>query len=216
MISLRSVCFAHPGGEKLFDDLDLDVAAGETVGLTGASGRGKSTLLYLCGLLLRPDSGEIMVGASSTQGLSDAQRSWLRAHRMGFVFQDAALDPTRTVLENVTEGAVYRGQRRSGIVQEARSLLERYGVELRAEATPTQVSGGQASRIGLCRALVGRPPIVLADEPTGNLDNATSAQVLEGLTEIAGQGAAVVVATHDPDVTARCDRVVDLAPLGAT
>ncbi len=210
MITARGLRFAHPGGDELFDALDLDVAGGETVALTGSSGRGKSTLLHLCGLLLRPDDGEVFVGGTSTRTLADAGRSWLRAHRMGFVFQDAELDATRTVLDNATEGAVYRGQRRSGLAERAAHLLRRFGVEVPVDATPVQVSGGQAARIGLCRALIAAPPLVLADEPTGNLDATSSSLVLDGLTEAAGDGAAVLIATHDRDVTARCDRVIDL------
>ncbi|WP_233486739.1 ABC transporter ATP-binding protein [Zhihengliuella sp. ISTPL4] len=178
--------------------------------LTGPSGRGKSTLLYLLGLMLRPSSGRVSVSGHEAARLSDGERARLRAHLFGFVFQDAALDATRTVLDNVTETALYRGQPRSHAVPRARELLERFGVDLPAHRKPGQVSGGQAQRIALCRALLNDPAIMLADEPTGNLDPVTAEMVVSAMRERAASGAAVIVVTHSRDVAEACDREITL------
>jgi putative ABC transport system ATP-binding protein len=126
------------------------------------------------------------------------------------VFQDAALDATRTVLDNVIETALYRGDSRADAVVRAQDLLAQFGVDLRASAKPGQVSGGQAQRIALCRALLNNPRILLADEPTGNLDPASSDVVVEAFKAQAHDGAAVIVVTHDPALVARCDRRIEL------
>lgn len=185
--------------------------AGTLTALTGPSGSGKSTLLYLLGLMLRPDAGRVVLAGTAVDRLPDADRARLRAHRFGFVFQDAALDPTRTVLDNVVETALYRRQPRQRATEEAHRLLERFGVDIRATHRPGQISGGQAQRIALCRALLGGPQVVLADEPTGNLDPATSDLVVAALREHATAGASVVIATHDPSVVAACDLRIGLA-----
>ena len=184
--------------------------AGTVTALTGPSGSGKSTLLYLLGLMLRPHAGRVLLDGTPVEGRTDGDRARLRAHRFGFVFQDAALDATRTVLDNVVETALYRRQPRQPAVAAARTLMRRFGVDLRATHKPGQISGGQAQRIALCRALLAAPPVVLADEPTGNLDPATSRTVIAALREHAAGGAAVVIATHDPAVVAQCDRHLDL------
>jgi putative ABC transport system ATP-binding protein len=202
--------FAFPGGPRLLDSWSADFAAGEVVAVTGPSGRGKSTLLYLLGLMLTPAAGRVELDGEDCSRLPDAHRARLRAHRFGFVFQDAALDASRTVLDNVTEAALYRGQPLEDARRRAHELLERFGVALRAGARPGQVSGGQAQRIALCRALLHDPAVVLADEPTGNLDPASSRAVVDALRDQARQGAAVVVVTHDPVLVARCDREVRL------
>jgi ABC-type lipoprotein export system ATPase subunit len=184
--------------------------SGEVVALTGPSGRGKSTVLYILGLMLRPAAGRISVAGADANLESDGDRSRLRASVYGFVFQDAALDPTRTVLDNVTESALYRGESRKAASVRAMDLLDQMGVELRADHKPGQISGGQAQRIALCRALLGNPRILLADEPTGNLDPSSTAVVVEALRGQASQGSAVIVATHDPALVSNCDRVVQL------
>lgn len=178
--------------------------------LTGASGRGKSTLLYLLGLMLSPSAGSVLVDGVTASGGGDAARARLRAHRFGFVFQDAALDNSRTVLDNVTEVALYRGQERSALEPAARELLERFGVDVPPERKPGQVSGGQAQRIAMCRALLCNPGIVLADEPTGNLDPVTARLVVNALREHANIGATVVIVTHTPEVAEACDSEIVL------
>ncbi|WP_224751525.1 ABC transporter ATP-binding protein [Microbacterium helvum] len=194
----------------VLDGWDADFEAGEVVALTGPSGRGKSTLLYLLGLMLHPTGGDVLVDGVAVSGLRDAHKARLRAGRFGFVFQDAALDASRSVIDNVTETALYRGQPRREATAKARELLDRFGVDVPAGRKPGQVSGGQAQRIALCRALLSDPQILLADEPTGNLDPATSTVVVDALKAHAASGALVVVVTHSPEVAAACDREIRL------
>lgn len=202
--------FGYRPGEPILASWSAQFWAGTVTALTGRSGTGKSTLLYILGLMLRPQAGRVMLDGVPVQQRSDADRAQLRAYRFGFIFQDAALDPTRTVLDNVLETALYRRQPRRLVVAPAHALMERFGVDLRAKHKPGQISGGQAQRIALCRALLGDPPVVLADEPTGNLDPGTSRTVIDAMREHAASGAAVVIATHDPMVVANCDRCIEL------
>lgn len=209
-LTAREITFGYTSSSPILTGWTAEFAAGEVVALTGPSGRGKSTLLYLLGLMLKPRRGQVLVGAVDAGALPDRQRAQLRATQFGFVFQDAALDSTRTVLDNVVETALYRGESRRESVRRARDLMNRFGVDLRATHKPGQVSGGQAQRIALCRGLLNDPRILLADEPTGNLDPVSSAVVVDALREQAQSGAAVVVATHDPALVARCDRQIKL------
>ena len=210
MITVTGLRFGYRRSEPLFEGLDLQLRAGAVTALTGPSGTGKSTLLYMLGLLLQPAAGEVVIDGVATSGLQDGQRSWLRAHRIGFVFQDAALDASRTVLDNVIETALYTGMTRRRAASRAGQLLQQFDVDLRADHRPGQVSGGQAQRVALCRALLHDPPIVLADEPTGNLDSAAADAVLRAFADVARTGTTVVVATHDPVVVERCDDHVRL------
>ncbi len=210
LLDARDLTFGYESGVPLLDRWSAAFDAGEVVAITGPSGRGKSTLLYLLGLMLAPAAGQILLDGEPVQSLPDRARARLRAQQFGFVFQDAALDATRTVLDNVLETALYRGESRSETIPVAERLLERFGVQLRAEAKPGQVSGGQAQRIALCRALLGAPRILLADEPTGNLDPASSDVVVDAFHEHAANGATVIVVTHDPVLVERCDRSITL------
>ncbi|WP_363331220.1 ATP-binding cassette domain-containing protein [Microbacterium sp. SCN 70-27] len=209
-LEARNVTFGYAPGRPVLDGWSATFPGGSMTALTGPSGRGKSTLLYLLGLMLRPQSGEILVDGLTCGRLSDAGRARLRAHRFGFVFQDAALDQTRTVLDNVTETALYRGRPRHEAQGQARELLDRFGVDVSPRRRPGQVSGGQAQRIALCRALLNSPRVLLADEPTGNLDPATTELVVDALRGHAQTGAAVIVVTHSPAVAASCDREIQL------
>ncbi|GAA4829007.1 ABC transporter ATP-binding protein [Luteimicrobium xylanilyticum] len=211
VLAARDLTFAYQRQPRpVIVDFDHDVLRGSTTALTGPSGRGKSTLLYLLGLMVRPSSGRVLVAGHGASDLSDAQRARVRAHHFGFVFQDAALDPTRSVLDNVTEPAIYGEMDRVDAVARAAALMSRFDVDLPPGHRPGQVSGGQAARLALCRALLLAPPIVLADEPTGNLDDAAATVVMNGLLEHAAEGGTVVIATHDTRVVARCDVVVTL------
>jgi ABC-type lipoprotein export system ATPase subunit len=210
MIEARGLTFGYGTDAPILNDWTARFEAGEVVAITGPSGRGKSTLLYLLGLMLRPGGGDVVIDGEDASRLSDAKRAHLRANRFGFVFQDAALDATRTVIDNVIETALYRGDPRQPAIRRAHSLLEQFGVELRANAKPGHVSGGQAQRIALCRALLGDPRILLADEPTGNLDPASADVVVDAFHAQAASGAAVIVVTHDPALVARCDRRIEL------
>jgi putative ABC transport system ATP-binding protein len=177
-------------------------------GITGPSGTGKSTLLYLLGLMLKPTTGQVSVDGAPVTHLHDAGRARLRADTFGFVFQDASLDATRTVLDNVTEVALYRGQKRADLAGRARELLDRFGVDVPAHRKPGQVSGGQAQRIALCRALLSEPSIILADEPTGNLDSTTGASIMELIRELNADGATILMITHDAGLAAQLPRQI--------
>lgn len=209
-LEARSLTFGYQLGQPLLSDWSQTFRAGEVVAITGPSGKGKSTLLYLLGLMVRPQRGEVLLSGEACSSLPDHRRAFLRAHRFGFVFQDASLDPSRTVLDNVLETSLYRGVPRESMVDRAHELLSRFGVELRADAKPGQVSGGQAQRIALCRALLNDPAVLLADEPTGNLDPSAASVVTQAFKEHANAGAVVVIVTHDPDLAAQCHRIVKL------
>ena len=211
MITAENLRFRYNAdAEELFGGLDQQFPERCLSVITGASGRGKSTLLYLIGLLISPTEGRIRFRDTDVGDLSDGNRSALRASSIGFVFQDAALDTTRSVLDNVIEGALYAGVRRRAAEIRARRLLDQFGVELRSDHRPGEVSGGQAQRVGLCRALIKEPRIILADEPTGNLDPANKGRVLDILFEYCSEfGATLITVTHDHELVGRFDRVVD-------
>lgn len=203
--------FAYPGSSApVLTRIDVSVEAGQMVAITGPSGSGKSTLLYLLGLFILPGGGRVEVAGQDTTRLGDAARSRLRAHAIGFVFQDAALDPSLTVEENVAEGAIYAGLRYASAVSRARDLLDQYGLGELALRRPTRISGGQAQRAALCRALVRRPSVILADEPTGNLDRTNGELVIAGLRAAARDGAGVIVATHNLELAEACDHSIRL------
>lgn len=211
-LGIRDLRFAYRrGGEELFGGLTRDFIPGAVTALTGPSGRGKSTLLYVLGLLLSPTVGAVLLDGEEVSRASDAERAAIRARQVGFVFQDAELDPARRVLDSVIEPGLYAGRSRAELVPRARELLERFGLWDRATHRPGEVSGGQAQRLALCRALVNLPDVVLADEPTGNLDRDNAELVLSALMGAAHQrGATVVLATHDPFVLGHVDEVVVL------
>lgn len=210
MITAESIDFSYRRGPRVLSGVSAAVMPSEMVAMTGASGRGKSTLLYILGLIARPESGRVRIDGVDVSGMSDRWRAEFRAENIGFVFQDAALDPTRTVLDNIVETSLYRGSRSRAVDLAAHGLMERFGVALRASARPHQVSGGQAQRIALCRALMNDPTIVLADEPTGNLDPDSAAVVVDALRERARSGSSVIVVTHDDRVVEACDRRISL------
>jgi ABC-type lipoprotein export system ATPase subunit len=210
VLEARGLTFGYERDRPIIVGWEARFEAGEVVAITGPSGRGKSTLLYLLGLMLKPFSGELRLADVEVGTMRDADRARLRASQFGFVFQDAALDPTRTVLDNVTETSLYRDADLRADQIRAQELMEQFGVDLRARAKPGQVSGGQAQRIALCRALLNRPRVLLADEPTGNLDPASADVVVGAFHEHAATGAAVVVVTHDPALVARCHRRIEL------
>lgn len=198
------------GDDELFDGLTHTFTRGVVTALTGPSGRGKSTLLYVLGLMLTPSAGVVRIGETAVSSLSDRHRSVIRATRVGFVFQDSELDSSRTIIDSVVEPGLYAGQDLRVLRRRARDLLEQFGLGHRADHRPGQISGGQAQRVAVCRALVNGPAIVLADEPTGNLDPDNSTLVIDALAQAASTGRTVVVATHDPTVVARADEVVRL------
>lgn len=198
------------GGEPLFDGLSHHFSDASITAVTGPSGRGKSTLLYVLGLLLRPTRGRVLLDGVAVDQARDATRSRLRATTFGFIFQDASLDASRTIEDGVVEPALYAGSRRAEVLPVARRLLTELGVVARADHLPGEISGGQAQRVAVCRALVNDPRVILADEPTGNLDRDNARIVLDALRGATSSGRTVVVATHDPFVLDYADEVLRL------
>lgn len=208
MIDVENLRFAYGADPRIVDGLTHRFAAGDVHALTGPSGSGKSTLLYLLGLLLRPDAGRISIDGVVASGRADSTQSLLRGKRMGFVFQDAVLDTSRSLVDNVAEGSAYTGLSRRLARSRARALLDDVGVLVPADRRPGQISGGQAQRVALCRALLHEPPIILADEPTGNLDPDSADLVLDRLSGHSRSGGCVIIATHDPRVLQRCGDIL--------
>lgn len=184
--------------------------AGRVTALVGPSGCGKSTSLYLLALLLKVRAGEIYYRGTRVDTFRDSEKAALRAREFGFVFQDAVLDPTRTVLDNIVETTVYSGASRRAAHAHALELMDRFGVHIPPKRLPGQISGGQAQRIALCRALVAAPHVVFADEPTGNLDPHSADIVLTALEQHAASGGCVVIVTHDDSVVRRAHRTIAL------
>ncbi|MCY4292150.1 MAG: ABC transporter ATP-binding protein [Roseovarius sp.] len=189
----------------------LEVAAGETVALVGPSGAGKSTLLQIAGLLDTPDTGRIAIGGNDMTGASDRKRTIARRREVGFVYQFHHLLPEFTALENITLPQYANGVARCSAKRRARELLDRVGLSEREQHQPADMSGGEQQRVAFCRALANKPDILLADEPTGNLDPANSNQVFEALKGLVqDEGLAAVIATHNMDMAAKMDRIVKL------
>ncbi len=190
---------------------DLTLHAGEIVALVAPSGAGKSTLLHVAGLLDRPDSGSVLVDGQDSGSLPDSGRTAVRRDTIGFVYQFHHLLGEFTALENVVLPQMIAGRSRREAVAHARGLLGVFGLSAREEHLPGKLSGGEQQRVAIARALANGPKVLLADEPTGNLDVATAATVFEELLAIVrGQGLAALIATHNPELAARMDRIVTL------
>jgi putative ABC transport system ATP-binding protein len=204
--------YYHVGEHSLhvLRDIDFEVSDGEFVAIMGASGSGKSTLLNILGILDDYDSGEYWLGDTLINKLTESKAASYRNRFLGFVFQSFNLLPFKTALENVALPLYYQGVSRRKRNQIAVQYLERVGLRDWAEHTPSEMSGGQKQRVAIARALIGKPRLILADEPTGALDSETSKQIMNLLSEIHRSGITVLVVTHDSEVAARTQRTIRL------
>jgi lipoprotein-releasing system ATP-binding protein len=200
-----------PGEVAVLRGATLEVKRGEVVALVAPSGAGKSTLLHIAGLLDTPDAGSVALSGRNMVGLSDRERTLARRGEVGFIYQFHHLLPEFTALENIVIPQLANGVAEADAEARARDLLERVGVAARAEHRPAALSGGEQQRVAFCRALANRPKLLLADEPTGNLDPATSDQVFGALMALVREtGLAALIATHNLELAARMDRTVRL------
>jgi len=190
--------------------IDIDFVEGESVAICGASGSGKSTLLNLLGCLDRPSQGRYFLGDVNVATLDDDQLSEIRGQRIGFVFQNFNLIPQLTVQANIEVPLFYQGIPQAARRQKSHELLEAVGLADRRHHRPNELSGGQQQRAAIARSLVNDPLILLADEPTGNLDTATGQRILAVFEELKSQGRTIILVTHEPEVAERCDRVIIL------
>jgi lipoprotein-releasing system ATP-binding protein len=213
-LRLDAVARTYREGEgqlEVFRDVNLSLAPGELVALVGPSGAGKSSLLHMAGLLEAPSAGEIVIAGAPASSLTDAERTRIRRDTIGFVYQAHHLLPEFTALENVVIPQLIAGKRRKDAEAEAARLLTMMGLENRLTHRPSQLSGGEQQRVAIARALANKPRLLLADEPTGNLDSRTAAGVFDALMAIVrAEGLAVLVATHNLALAAKMDRALIL------
>lgn len=211
MISLTNIVKRYKMGEEEFkalDGVDLNIQRNEYVALIGPSGSGKSTLMNLLGCLDTPSEGKYVLNGRDTSTMNDNDLAKVRNQEIGFIFQSFHLLPRMSVLQNVMQPLVYRGIPKAERIKMATEALDKVGLSHRMGHRPNQLSGGQRQRVAVARALVGKPSILLADEPTGNLDSKTSAEIMALFDELHQQGQTVIVVTHEPDIAAHCHRTL--------
>ncbi|MEG1686679.1 MAG: ABC transporter ATP-binding protein [Angelakisella sp.] len=214
LIDTRGLCKHYRRGEELvraLDDVSVQIGQGELVAIVGSSGSGKSTLMNLLGCLDSPTAGSYLLAGQDVAGLPPRRLSVIRNAEIGFVFQGFYLMPELTALENVALPLRYRGVGREKRLATAAAALERMGLSDRMGHLPAELSGGQQQRVAIARAIAGEPPLLLADEPTGNLDSASGNAVVELLLALWRQGRTVILITHDPRVAARASRVIEIS-----
>ncbi len=213
MIELSHISKRYRLGDQEYpalDDVSLSIARNDFLALTGASGSGKSTMMNVLGCLDTPTSGNYTLDGEEVAGLDDEQLASVRNRKIGFVFQNFYLMPRMTAIDNVAQPLIYRGIGPAKRREHARKALERVGLGDRTLHRPNEMSGGQRQRVAVARALVGHPELLLADEPTGNLDSRTAKEIMELFRQLHDEGQTVVIVTHDPGIAACCKRLVRL------
>jgi lipoprotein-releasing system ATP-binding protein len=207
---VERVLGAGEGAARILHGIDLTIERGQFVALTGPSGSGKSTLLYLLGALDRPSAGEVLVGGEPTAALGDEARAQLRNRKLGFVFQFHFLLPEFSAEENVIIPLLQKGWPEAKCRERAREVLAQLGLAEKSRRRPSQLSGGEQQRVAIARALANRPDVILADEPTGNLDSRNAENVFEIFQRLSGEGLTIVMVTHDVGLASRVSRRVSL------
>ena len=213
LIEIRNISkIYHLGGEEIraLDDVSIDIERGEFLSIIGPSGSGKSTLMHILGCLDSPSKGEIKMDGVSIQNATSRELARLRNEKIGFVFQFFNLLPKLNVLQNVEVPMIYSGVRKRERRNRALDALKMVGLEARTKHRPSQLSGGQQQRVAIARALVNSPKIILADEPTGNLDSNTGEAILSLFRELSRQGRTIALVTHDPDIAALTPRRIEI------
>jgi putative ABC transport system ATP-binding protein len=213
VIRFRDVARRYFMGDQVvnaLDGVDIDIQRNEYVAIIGASGSGKSTMMNIIGCLDRPTEGEYFLEGQNVSDMNEAELSRVRNREIGFVFQSFNLLPRASALKNVQQPMVYRRMRRGEREAMAARALQRVGMGDRMDHLPNELSGGQRQRVAISRALVGEPAILLADEPTGNLDSRTTREIMQLFDELHEEGQTIIMVTHEPDVAAHCNRVIRL------
>ncbi len=213
VIQLQNVYRTYEMGDQVLnalDGVDVDISRNEYVAIVGASGSGKSTMMNIIGCLDKVTKGNYLLNGTNVGDMSEADLAKARNREIGFVFQSFNLLSRASALKNVMQPLVYRQIPRAERKRIAGEALEHVGLGDRMDSRPNQMSGGQRQRVAIARALVGRPAILLADEPTGNLDSKTSQEIMALIDQLHGQGQTIIMVTHEPDIAAHCDRVIRL------
>ncbi|MCP4045430.1 MAG: ABC transporter ATP-binding protein [Gammaproteobacteria bacterium] len=213
VIQLRNVYRTYEMGDQVLnalDGVDVDISRNEYVAIVGASGSGKSTMMNIIGCLDRITKGDYLLNGTNVGDMSEAELAKARNREIGFVFQSFNLLSRASALKNVMQPLVYRGIPRSERKRLASIALEKVGLGDRLDSRPNQMSGGQRQRVAIARALIGNPAILLADEPTGNLDSKTSKEIMGLIDQLHKKGQTIIMVTHEPDIAAHCERIISL------
>lgn len=213
LVEIRDVCKVYNPGEnevRALDHISVSIEEGEFVAIIGQSGSGKSTLMNMLGCLDVPSSGLYRLHGEDVSTLDDDELSDIRNREIGFIFQGFNLIPNLTALENVELPLIYRGVSRSGRLELSKQALLKVGLGNRMDHKPSEMSGGQQQRVAIARAIAQAPPIILADEPTGNLDSSSSKEIMQILKNLHGEGRTVILITHDNDIASQAKRIIKI------